>query len=308
MKIAVTGGTGFVGSDLVKALLRRGDDVWVISRRSSSSAGKTAPHSGAKQISWEELEQSPSRLEGVEAIVNLAGESINQRWNDEAKKRILQSRIDAAQRIANLIDALDSKPSVVVNASGISIYGTSETDTFNEESDARLTDFLGTVVEKWEAAADRIPVPRLVKLRVSVVLGRNGGAFPLMAMPYRMFAGGRVGSGKQWLSWIHIEDMTRLLLFCIDNTSIRGAVNASSPDPVTNDHFGRSIAAAMGRPHWFPVPAFMMKTLFGEMSTLLLEGQRVLPHKALTQGFEFRYPSIAEAAEELVGKSKHSSA
>lgn len=309
MKIAVTGGTGFVGSALVKALLQRGDDVWIISRRSSQSSGKQVPSAGLKQLSWEELERSPVLLEGVEAIVNLAGESINQRWSDAAKNRIMKSRIDAAGRIAKLVDALDSKPAVVVNASGISIYGASETDTFDEGSEARLTDFLAGVVEKWEAAADRIPAVRLVKLRVSVVLGSGGGAFPLMAMPYRLFAGGKVGSGRQWLSWIHIEDMTRLLLFCIDNPNVSGAVNASSPNPVTNDTFGRAVASAMGRPHWFPVPAIMMKALFGEMSALLLEGQRVLPARALENGFEFRYPTIAAAAEELVGRgNRHGSA
>jgi len=314
MIIAVTGGTGFVGKNLIHALLQRGDTVWVISRKHpqagselfeshavNNSNGANTP-AKINWITWDELKQSPAKLEGVEAIVNLAGESINQRWTAAAKERIMKSRQVAAERVAELVSRLKHKPSVVINASGISIYGTSETDEYDEQSPARLTDFLATVVEKWEEAADKIEVERLVKLRVSVVLGNKGGAFPLMALPYKLFAGGRVGSGKQWLSWIHVEDMTRLILFCLDHNEISGPVNASSPQPVTNDQFGQALGRAMKRPHWFPVPAFMMKSLFGEMATLLLDGQRVLPHKVMDQGFTFRYPTIAAAADELAGR------
>jgi len=314
MIIAVTGGTGFVGKNLIHALLQRGDTVWVISRKhpqagselfeshadNSSNTAKT--YAKINWITWDELQQSPDRLEGVEAIVNLAGESINQRWTAAAKERIMTSRQVAAGHVAELVSRLKHKPSVVINASGISIYGTSETDEYDEKSPARLTDFLATVVEKWEEAADKIDVARLVKLRVSVVLGNKGGAFPLMALPYKLFAGGRVGSGKQWLSWIHIEDMTRLILFCLDDDKISGPVNASSPQPVTNDQFGQALGRAMKRPHWFPVPAIMMKSLFGEMATLLLDGQRVLPRKVMEHGFTFRYPTIAAAASELAGR------
>ncbi|MFC3345792.1 TIGR01777 family oxidoreductase [Paenibacillus abyssi] len=253
-------------------------------------------------ITWEDMASKPERLEGVDAIVNLAGESINQRWTDDAKERILKSRLDAADRIAKLVRALQRKPAVVVNASGISIYGISETATFDENSPAHITDYLASVVEKWEKAADAIEVPRLVKLRVGLVLGNEEGAFPKMAMPYRFFGGGRVGSGKQWISWIHLEDMVRLITFCIDNKLIEGPVNASAPEPVTNDHFGRAIGRTMGRPHWFPVPAFLMKALFGELSVLLLEGQRGVPRKAMDAGFKFLYPDIDSAMRNLLGK------
>ncbi|WP_274649198.1 TIGR01777 family oxidoreductase [Paenibacillus humicola] len=300
MKVAVTGGTGFIGRALVKALLERGDEVLVISRQTGASL---ADPQNLHRITWSMLEAAPSGMEGVDAVVNLAGESINQRWNDAAKALILQSRLDAAERIGNAVAALANKPSVVVNASGISIYGTSESETFDERSAPNITDFLSEVVKHWEAAADIIDVPRLVKVRVGVVLGTEGGAFPKMALPFRLFAGGRVGSGKQWLSWIHIRDMTRLLLFCIDNPRMEGPVNAAAPVPVTNDQFGRALAAAMRRPYLFPVPAFVMKAIFGELSVLLLEGQRVVPGKALEAGFEFRYPTIESAIHQLTGKS-----
>lgn len=301
MKIAVTGGTGFVGGNLVDALLARGDEVWIISRSKGKQAdGRTGLH----RITWSELSASPSQLEGTSAIVNLAGESINQRWTEAAKERILQSRLDATSQIEHLVASLTIKPDVVVNASGISIYGMSLTETFDETSPWNVSDFLSSVVEKWESAADRINVSRLIKLRVGLVLGTDGGAFPLMALPYKLFAGGRVGTGRQWMPWLHIEDMTRLIMFCIDNPNIKGAVNACSPNSVTNDAFGRALGSAMGRPHWFPVPALMLKTVLGELSLLLLEGQRAVPRNALDHGFVFIYPTIDSAMKQLVGRNK----
>ncbi|QYR20668.1 TIGR01777 family oxidoreductase [Paenibacillus sp. sptzw28] len=299
MKVAVTGGTGFVGGKLVDALLKRGDEVWIISRTPGRLSNESK---NLRRVTWNELEASPGLLGNLDAIVNLAGESINQRWTEDAKVRILQSRLDATEHIERIIAKMEKKPDVVINASGISIYGTSQEAVFDENSPPDVTDFLSGVVEKWEEAADRIDVPRLVKLRVGIVLGRKGGAFPLMAMPYRFFVGGKVGSGKQWLSWIHIEDMTRLLLFCLDDPNISGPVNAAAPEPVTNDAFGRVLGAALRRPHWFPVPAVMLNILFGELSLLLLEGQRALPRKALSHGFEFRYPTISSAMKDLVGR------
>lgn len=299
MRVVVTGGSGFIGGALVKALLERGDEVWVVTRKK----GRLAEHSPKlHEVTWAELAERPERLEGVDGIVNLAGESINQRWTAAAKARVLNSRLQAAEAVGSWIRALMTKPRVVVNASGITYYGMSETDTYDERSPGRVTDFLSSVVEKWEEAAGRIPAERLVKLRVGLVIGREGGAFPLMALPYKLFAGGRVGSGKQWISWIHIEDMTRLILFCLDHDGISGPVNASSPDPVTNDAFGRALGRAMRRPHWFPVPAFLMRTLFGEMAILLLEGQKALPRAALDAGFTFRYPTVDSAMHDLVGR------
>ncbi|MGO4695137.1 TIGR01777 family oxidoreductase [Paenibacillus sp. 2TAB26] len=299
MRVAIAGGTGFIGSALTKALLERNDEVWIISRTSSKNQSN---RTGFNQLTWDELEAAPALLEGIDAIVNLTGESINQRWNQAAKKRVMDSRLTAAARISKLVQSLDRKPPLVINASGISAYGISADGIFDESSSTKVTDFLSEVVQKWEQAADSIPAERLVKLRVGVVLDKKEGAFPLMAMPYRLFGGGKIGSGKQWLSWIHLEDMIRLILFILDNNFIEGPINASSPEPVTNDSFGRAIGKAMGRPHWFPVPAFVMRTLFGEMSTLLLDGQRALPSRALENGFVFRYPTVNSAMEELVGQ------
>lgn len=301
MRVAVTGGTGFVGKALVKALLSRKDEVIIISRSGRRQGSESAK--GLHYVTWTELAQNPAKLEGVHAIINLAGESINQRWTDAAKKRILESRLTATARIARTVQELNHKPEVVINASGISAYGSSLTETFDESSATAVTDFLSEVVKQWEKAADAIKVERLIKLRVGVVLNKQGGAFPLMALPHRLFGGGRIGSGQQWLAWIHLEDIVRLILFCLDNRNIQGPINASAPEPVTNDTFGRSLGRAIHRPHWFPLPAFLMKAVVGEMSTLLLDGQRAVPRKALEHGFTFHYPDIESALQEIAGKA-----
>jgi uncharacterized protein (TIGR01777 family) len=217
---------------------------------------------------------------------------------------VLDSRLTAAARIAELLKSQKHTPPLVINASGISAYGSSADAIFDETSTTAISDFLSEVIRKWEQAADAIPAERLVKLRIGVVLDKQAGAFPLMALPYRLFGGGKIGSGKQWLSWIHLEDIVRLILFCLDNDHINGPVNASAPVPVTNDAFGRAIGKAMGRPHWFPVPAFLMQMLLGEMSAMVLNGQRALPRKALDNGFIFRYPTVDSAMLELFGQSK----
>jgi uncharacterized protein (TIGR01777 family) len=297
MKIAVTGGTGFIGSHLISFLLQSGHEVILISRSASPS-----PDKGITQVTWKQLLAAPSLYEGTDAIVNLAGESINQRWTESAKKRILYSRLQAAEQIARFVDALRIKPKVVINASGMSIYGTSLHDSYDERSPHRIVDFLSGVVEQWEHAVDQIKETRIVKIRVGLVIGHDGGAFPKMALPYKLGVGGKIGSGNQWMSWIHIDDMVRLIDTCIHNEEITGPVNATAPNPVTNDQFGRAIAAAWHRPHWFPLPAFLFKLIFGELSTLLLDGQKVLPHVLLSHGFQFQYTTIDQALRNMAAK------
>ncbi|NOU67267.1 TIGR01777 family protein [Paenibacillus sp. LMG 31461] len=296
MKITITGGSGFIGKRLITYWLGQGHELINISRSSS----KQIP--GVRTITWGELERNMELLAGLDAIVNLAGESISQRWTKAAKTRIVQSRLQAAEHVAKLVAIMDPKPKVVVNASGMSYYGISETDTFDERSPYRETDFLASVVKQWEAAADLIQGTRIVKVRVGLVLDNKEGAFPKMALPYKLGVGGTVGSGRQWHSWIHIDDMVRMIDFCVQNESIVGPVNATAPNPVTNKQLGRAIATAMRRPNLFPVPAFMMKLIFGELSVLLLEGQKVIPRVLQEHGFEWRFPSIAGALEDLAKK------
>jgi uncharacterized protein len=288
VKIAVTGGTGFIGQHLIDSLIGQGHEVFLISRHEVLSA-----RAGVTPLTWHGLEQDVSVLEGVDAIVNLAGETINQRWTEEAKGRILASRVVATRRVASIVERLQQKPQVVVNGSGTSDP---------EQRDENTVTLLADVVREWEKAADEIQGVRVVKLRISVVLSRDGGAFGKMFLPYRMFVGGPVGSGKQWLPWIHIRDMVRLIEFCITNEDVEGVVNATAPDAVTNDQFGRALARAAGRPHWMPVPRAMMRLLFGEMADLLLKGQKIEPVQALQHGFVFEFGTVEQALRDLVGK------
>nr|WP_090819688.1 TIGR01777 family oxidoreductase [Paenibacillus sp. yr247] len=293
MKIAVTGGSGFIGKRLISHLHQQGHEVINISR-----SPKAVVHD-VRTVTWDQLQSNWAEFAGLDAIVNLAGESINQRWTAAAKERIVESRLKAAKRVAHLVERMEIKP-VVINASGMSVYGTSETATFDERSPQRSVDFLSSVVEKWEHAADQIQGSRIVKVRIGLVLDGKEGAFPKMAFPYKLGVGGPIGSGNQWLSWIHIDDMVRLIDFCIQNEAIIGPVNATAPNPVTNREFGQALAKAMRRPNLFPLPAFFMKLIFGELSTLLLKVQKVLPRVLLEQGFTFKYSSVNKALADIV--------
>lgn len=302
MNIIVCGGTGLVGSALVKSLLGDGYTVKVITRK-PLVGHEASPR--LQYMSWNELKQRPELLEGTNTVVNLAGETLNQRWTDKSKQRILQSRLLSVTKLAQALSALQKKPEVIIQASAVAAYGTSLTETFDETSPRRSADFLSQVVEQWEETANAYPSDsRLIKLRISLVLDRKKGAFPLMKLPYRFGFGGRIGSGHQWMSWIHIEDIVRLITYCIHTPEIVGAVNASSPHPLTNEQFGKTVAHVYHRPHWFPVPSFLVQKLVGEMSTLVLDGQKVLPRKALEHGFKFKYPSLKEALEELRSPQK----
>lgn len=290
MKIAVAGGTGFIGQLLVWHLQSCGDEVLVLSR----TDGRELP-GGVRTVGWDRWQEHRTRLEALDGLVNLSGESISQRWTASAKRRILDSRLHAVRQLAELTARLEDKPKAVVSGSAIGIYGTSEEDSYDETGPTRSDDFLSLVVSQWEQAAQAIGTTRLVLLRTGVVLGREGGALPLMALPYKLGVGGRVGGGRQWLSWVHAEDMVRLIRHCIATPGLQGPVNATAPHPARNDDFGRALAGALRRPHWMPAPAWALKLALGEMSDMLLTGQRVTPQALLASGFEFRYPHVQEA-------------
>ncbi|GAB6988220.1 TIGR01777 family oxidoreductase [Paenibacillus pini] len=300
MKTVICGGSGFIGKALSSFWLNQGHEVIIIGRNLP-----TAKSSDFKlqYYTWDQFNAHPELLEGTDALVNLAGASLSQRWTSKGKEAIISSRMITVSNVAKLISALKQKPAVVVQASAVAIYGTSLVATFDETSPETVNDFPSSVVQKWETAADKISGVRLVKLRVSVVLGNDGGAFPMMRLPYKLGVGGRIGTGRQWMSWIHIDDIIRLIDFCVNTPSICGPVNASAPEPVTNDEFGRTVASVYHRPHWFPVPTFLMKGVLGELSLIILEGQRVIPVKALEHGFQYTYNTLKEALRELKDNS-----
>ncbi|AYB45378.1 TIGR01777 family oxidoreductase [Paenibacillus lautus] len=300
MRIAICGGTGFIGQALCKRWLRDGHDIIIVTR-SKPEIPAVKQYGSLSYLTWDEMKSHPERFERLDALVNLAGSSLSQRWTQAGKKRILQSRQRTVSAVSDLMQRLEHKPPVILQASAMAIYGTSEFETFDEDSPATITDFPSEVVQQWEQAADSIPVDRLIKLRISVVLGNQGGALPKMLLPYKLGVGGNIGSGKQWLSWIHIDDIVELIDYCIRHEDISGAVNAASPHAVTNEEFGRSVSKVYHRPHWLPLPAFMLQAILGEMSLILLKGQRILPAKAQRHGFKFRYPEVTAALQQIKG-------
>jgi uncharacterized protein (TIGR01777 family) len=229
-------------------------------------------------------------------VIHLAGEPVAQRWTREARERIRASRVESTR---TLVAALrPNPPKVLVSASAVGYYG-SRGDEILTESAAPAGDFLGRLAVDWEREAQEAQKfdVRVVSLRIAVVLGRNGGALAQMLLPFRLGIGGRIGDGKQWMSWIHLDDLASLAGFALENAGLRGAINASSPNPVTNAEFTRELARALHRPAIVPVPRLALKLLFGEMAEIIFSSQRVVPEAALKAGFAFRFPGIREALE-----------
>ena len=298
LRIIIFGGSGFVGQHLAKRLLAYGYEVWIPTRGLHSV-------SYGQAISYQPDQVSTllAKLESPYAIVNLAGESINAgRWSVKRKESILRSRIQVTQAIVQAIETSQLKPEVLVNASAIGYYGYSETDSFTETA-PRGNGFLSEVTSEWERVASQASGhTRVVLTRLGVVLGTNGGALPRMVLPYYFYIGGRVGSGKQWLSWIHIDDVTGIIEHCLRDQTIHGPVNLTAPEPVTMDEFGRMIGHVLHRPHWLPVPSLALTFLLGEMAEIVLQGQRVLPQVMQDHGYTFAYQTADHALQEIYKK------
>jgi len=297
MKIAIAGGSGFVGKALQEELLKNGHQLFILTRNPNVHR----PANGITYVQWLGDGDRPElQLEGTGAIVNLAGESLNSgRWTPARKRRILDSRLTATREVKRIIDALEHKPSVLLNASAIGYYGISRDETFTEAQVKRPSDFLSETVDLWEREAERSGI-RTVYMRFGVVLGKKGGALPRMALPYRLFGGGTVGSGRQVLSWIHIHDVVRAAIYCVEHPALAGPVNFTAPEPAAMKAFGQTIGSVLRKPHWLPVPGFMLKLLLGEMSVLVLEGQTVLSSKLLDNGFTFSHPDLEGALTDLL--------
>lgn len=296
MKVAITGGTGLVGSRLCEMLKNRGDEVVVLTR------GDSKMKNGIPYIKWLNGEQPESSLEGIDAFVNLAGVSLNEgRWTDERKEAIYKSRMDATDEVMRIIQHLKGKPNVLVNASAIGIYPASTTAVYTEQSQERATDFLGTTVADWEAKALEAKEygVRVCLTRFGVILGRDGGALPLIALPYQLFVGGTVGSGEQWLSWIHVDDVCRAIIHAMETPELSGPINVTSPNAKRMKQFGKIVGRTLNRPHWLPVPNVALKLALGEKSQLVLEGQYVVPEKLLASGYSFQFASLEDAIIDL---------
>jgi uncharacterized protein len=302
MKIAIAGATGFVGSRLVEQLQAQGDRVLILTRNPGKA---TSRFPQAEIIDYNPLKSGAwqQSISGCDAVVNLAGEPIaEKRWTPAQKKIMMESRQLGTQKIVEAINQAEIKPQVLVNASAIGYYGTSETAKYDETSPAG-TDFLAEVCTAWEAAARDVKNSgtRLVILRLGIVLGQNGGALGKMLTPFSAFVGGPIGSGKQWFSWIHRDDVVKLIVSAIINPKIEGVYNATAPNPVTMQDFAATLGSVMSRPSWLPVPDFALEALLGEGAIVVLQGQQVVPTKTIAEGFKFQYPTLQPALAAIVG-------
>ena len=276
MNVAITGASGMIGKRLRQRIVEAGQMALPISR--------TAGDSAMTEI-----------LASADAVVHLAGEPVAQRWTEAAKKRIRDSRVEGTRQLVSALSAQSQRPNVLVCASAVGYYG-SRGDQILTETSTPGADFLARVVVDWEEAAqlaDPLGI-RVVRLRFGMVLG-PGGALAKLLPPFRFGLGGRLGSGHQWMAWIHLEDAVNLILFALNYAAIRGAVNATAPHPVTNEEFTGRLALELHRPAIMPVPAFALKLAFGEMSEMVLASQRVLPTVAKSAGFRFQYPDLHAA-------------
>ncbi|MGE7111584.1 TIGR01777 family oxidoreductase [Lysinibacillus sp. NPDC047702] len=297
MKIVIAGGTGFVGKVLTRLLQDNGHEIIILTRN------KIVQEKDIQYVQWLQQGARPEQLlNTVDAFVNLAGISLNNgRWTKKQKKAIYTSRMDATLEIVRIMEQLTSKPKVLINASAVGIYPTSTITTYTEDSMDYATDFLGTTVQDWERQAKRAEKlgVRVALARFGVILGRDQGALPSMLLPYKMHIGGTIGSGEQWLSWVHVEDVARAIYFAITNENIKGPFNVTAPHATRMKDFGKTIAMIMGRSHWMPVPSIAMRLALGEQSVLVLEGQHVLPAVLEEQHFTFNYPHLKEALQDL---------
>jgi uncharacterized protein (TIGR01777 family) len=300
MKVVVSGGTGFIGRALVARLRQGGHDVAVLSR--SGTRSNLPPE--IRVVPWPPGaggSREPT-FEGADAIVNLAGENVAQRWTASAKERIESSRVEGTRRLVEAIAAARMRPSVFVSASAVGYYGARGDQELSEDATPG-EDFLARTCRKWEAeaeAAEPLGV-RVARIRIGVVLAADGGALARMLPAFRALAGGPVGSGAQWMSWIHRDDLVELFVFALSEPAASGALNGTAPAPVRNRDFATTLGRALHRPALLPAPAAAVRLLFGEMATMVLSGQRVVPRRALDLGFRFRFPDLGSALRDVLG-------
>lgn len=289
-RIVVSGGSGYIGRTLVKHLQARGDEVTVLTRGPSAEGAPRLVHWDPYQLgAWAQA------LEGADAIVNLTGEqAVGVRFTESRKRRIHDSRVLTTQNLVRAIAQLERKPRVLVSVSGIGYYGNRSERV--DESFGPGSDFLARLCVEWEGAAEqaRDYGVRVVTPRMGIVLGPGGGPLATMALPFKLFVGGKLGSGEQGFSWIYVDDAIAALELCIDS-DVSGALNVCSPQPVSNAEISEGLARALGRPSWLPVPAFGLKLLFGEGAQPILTGQYAVPRALESRGFMFRAPRLDEA-------------
>lgn len=299
MRIAISGGSGLVGQALT-SYLKKSSEILILTRHvDSPSTEKNVTY-----VEWMQgnNERTLKEIGRVDVWINLAGKSINEgRWTKKDQEAILNSRIEASTAMCELIEQMEEPPHTVIQASAVGVYAASKDKKYDEQSETTGNHFLQEVVRQWEAQLkplDDLGV-RTICTRFGVILSNEGGALPMMALPYRLFVGGKVASGDQWVSWIHIDDVVRAMVFLIDHKEISGVVNFTSPYPVEMNTLGKTIAKTLHRPHFFPAPQPLLQVVLGKKHELVTSGQYVLPKVLTTSSFSFKYPTIDSALQEL---------
>lgn len=306
MKVIITGGSGFIGSRLTNSLAKDGHEVVILSRTPEQVSGLP---SGARAIKWDaESEKGwASEADGADAIVNLAGVNLAgkgffpQRWTEERRRRIRSSRVNAGKAVVKAVEAVKNKPGMVLQPSAIGYYGPRGDEIVTEEGTPG-DDFLAQICVDWEAVSapvEDLGVRRVVT-RTGIILHPKDGALQRLLLPFKLFVGGPFGNGEQWYSWIHIEDDIRAMRFLIENQDVSGTFNLTAPNPVKNRIFAKKLGKVLNRPSFIPTPGFALKIAFGEVTTVVLDGQRVIPKKLQEVGFEFKFPELEPAFRDLL--------
>ncbi len=295
MKVLITGGTGFIGSALCSRLLKDEHHIVILSRHPDAIKAPLTGISDLAQLKSDTI---------FDVVINLAGEPIaNKRWSDQQKQRISNSRLDETQKLIAHFKAIEHKPKLLISGSAIGYYGMGKTNEPVDETGSGDDSFSSQLCQQWEAVALQAQDLgiRTCLLRTGIVLGKGGGALSKMLPPFKMGLGGKIGGGKQWMPWIHLDDLVGIILYCIDHDELKGAINGTSPNPVTNQVFTKTLGKALKRPTILPMPAVAVKLLMGQMGEeLLLAGKKVLPKKALSAGYKFQYETLEKALLNIV--------
>ena len=308
MKIAITGATGLVGTRLVERLIEEGHDVRVFTRSVEKARRVFAAPKFKQSVEFVAYTPTESgdwqkEISGCDRVINLAGEPISERWTAERKQRILDSRKLGTQKLVEAIVKAEPKPTVLISGSAIGFYGTSESAEFFETSEPAENDFLSQVCQQWEAEANKAKDAgvRVAIIRTGIVLGDGGGAIAKMLTPFKLYAGGPIGSGRQWFSWIHVDDLVNLFIQALLDTSMHGVYNGTAPNPLRMKEFCETLGEVLDRPSWLPVPDFAIEALLGDGAVVVLKGQKVLPERTQASGFSFEYDEAKDAIEQVVG-------
>ena len=295
MKVLITGGSGLIGSHFIAQ--RHDDDITVLTRNVTQTKNKLGD-----ELRYITDLDAFNNLDEFDIVINLAGEPIaNKRWSDSQKKRIESSRWSLTQKLVDLLKAGSNPPNLFISGSAIGFYGKQGEHVIDEDFVATHDDFSHRLCARWESIAQQAESEktRVCIIRTGIVLSKQGGALEKMRVPFKLGVGGPIGSGTQYMSWIHLDDMLRGIVYLIHNTECSGVYNFTAPEPVTNDEFSREFAASLKRPCFFRVPAFVMSAMMGEMSTLVLDGQKVIPNRLQKSGYRFLYPDIWRAFQSL---------